>query len=650
MFFLGQQSLDHLRPRECLPQAIAEQLERYCAVCLSQRQAVQYETTLLADEKIRTIVINLYPVQESNHRISEIVGACQDITERKQTEEMLRQAEDRYRSFFENAVEGIFITTVEGHYLSANPMLARIYGYDSPEALITSVQDIQNQLYVNPSRRQEFIQLIQEHKAIWEFESQIYRQDGSIIWISENARAVLDAQGHLIGFEGTVEDITARKQDQATIEFMAYYDMLTELPNRELFNNRLTHAIAHAQRCHELLAVLFLDLDRFKTINDTLGHSVGDRLLQGVAERLKACVRCDDTIARWGGDEFTLLLTQIGTAEQAAKLAQRILDVFHAPIEFDGRSLHVTCSLGIALYPHDGADAHTLLKNADTALYRVKEQGRNNYQLYTPAMNAEAVERLVLENRLRYALESGEFVLYYQPQIQVSTGRIRAMEALLRWNHPDWGLVPPASFIPIAEESGLITAIGEWALHAACAQNKAWQEAGLPAVRVAVNLSARQFQQANLVDRIAQILEETGLDPCFLELEITEGVVMSNVDQAITVLHQLRAMGIQLSMDDFGIGYSSMNYLRKFPLHALKIDRSFVLELTTNRNDAAIVKAMLALGHSLNLRVIAEGVETVAHQHLLQSMGCDEMQGYCFARPVPPDHASQRLRDQSQSY
>ena len=426
------------------------------------------------------------------------------------------------------------------------------------------------------------------------------------------------------------------------VRHQASHDALTGLPNRLLFNDHLSLALASAQQYGELLAVIFLDLDRFKTINDTLGsgHMTGDQLLQVAAQRLRTCLRDGDTIARWGGDEFTLLFPKLSCSEEAIKIAQRILNVFNAPFILEGKEFHIKASLGVALSPYDGEDTETLLKNADAAMYRVKKQGKNNFQLYSPAINTKALEQLTLENNLHKALDRREFLLHYQPQVDLKTGKILAMEALVRWDHPTLGLVPPNNFIPLAEETGLICAIGEWVLHTACVQNKAWQQMGIPPSRMAVNLSARQFQQKNLVSMIEKILQETGLDAQYLELEITESIAIENTKFTIEVLNKLRNMGISVSMDDFGTGYSSLSSLIEFPFHVLKIDRSFIIDAISNASKAEIVKAIVTLGHALKLQVVAEGVEEIEQVEFLRSIQCDSMQGYFFSRPLPADAAT----------
>jgi len=431
------------------------------------------------------------------------------------------------------------------------------------------------------------------------------------------------------------------------IRHQASHDLLTGLPNRLLFTERLSLALAKMHQQGEMLAVMFLDLDYFKTINDTLGHALGDQLLQSVAGRMKGCLREGDTVARWGGDEFTFLLSPLSCNEDATMIAQRILGAMSVPFQFEEQELYVKASVGLAIAPYDGEDAETLLKNADAAMYRAKQQGRNNYQIYTSAIGNKALERLVLENNLHKALEREEFLLHYQPQIDIKTGKIVGMEALIRWQYGEGTLVSPNQFIPLAEETSLILPIGEWVLQTACMQNRAWQVAGLPPIRMAVNLSARQFQQKNLVSMIGQVLYETGLDPQYLEVEITESIAMHDVKLSKTVLQTLQNMGIYIALDDFGTGYSSLSSIKNFPLNQLKIDRSFICDLVTDPHDAAIIKAVVALGHGLNLKVMAEGVESQEQLAFLQSVNCDLMQGYLFSKPVTAHAATQLLIQKS---
>ncbi|HEY9657576.1 MAG TPA: EAL domain-containing protein, partial [Allocoleopsis sp.] len=432
---------------------------------------------------------------------------------------------------------------------------------------------------------------------------------------------------------------TMQKRVAAMLRHEASHDRLTNLPNRLLFDEQLLLALVTAEQHSEMLAVAFLDLDRFKTVNDTLGHAFGDQLLKQVTKRLQKCIRPCDTVSRWGGDEFTLLFPHITYVEEAGKIARKILETLSAPFCLENQELYVSASLGIALFPYDGEDAETMLKHADTAMYRAKQQGRNNYQFYSPEMNTKALEQLVLETDLRKALARDEFLLHYQPQIDIHTGMIVGVEALLRWQHPHLGLVPPSQFIPLAEETGLICPIGEWVIRTACAQHQSWRAAGLPLLRIAINLSARQFQQRDLVKTIQQILCDTNTEPRYLELEITESVAMQDITFTILVLQEFRQMGIQLAMDDFGTGYSSLNSIKHFPFHTLKIDQSFVRDLMNNPSDAAIAKAVVALGQGLNLKILAEGVETVEQLEFLRLLGCDGAQGYLFSKPLPADAA-----------
>jgi diguanylate cyclase (GGDEF)-like protein/PAS domain S-box-containing protein len=427
-----------------------------------------------------------------------------------------------------------------------------------------------------------------------------------------------------------------RKRAEETIRHQAYHDSLTMLPNRMLFGDRFNQALAQANRNKQMLAMLFLDLDRFKTINDTLGHAVGDRLLKSVAERLRTCTRDGDTIARLGGDEFMILISGARNIEDVAKVAEKILHVVRPSFHIEGQDLHITTSIGISLYPYDGSDAETLVKNADIALYRAKEHGRNNYQMYTPSMNARAMEQLALENRLRRALERQEFILHYQPIVDISNRNLSGMEALVRWRSPEGELVSPLDFIPLAEDTGLIVPLGEWVLQSACVQNRSWQNQGYRPHRVSVNLSFRQFQQKDLIQTIGGILRDTKMDSNMLELELTESILMKDPEMAIETMRELGSMGIRISIDDFGVGYSSLSYLRRFPIHTLKIDRSFVRDSISDPDDAAIVTAIISMAHSLKLKVVGEGVETEGQLRFLQSQGCDCIQGHYFSEPLPP--------------
>ena len=491
---------------------------------------------------------------------------------------------------------------------------------------------------------------------LYSIDYRIILPDGTERAVHEQGQAVFDETGKAIGMHGIVQDITKRKKDEAKIRFLAYYDALTGLPNRQLFKEHADRAILTAQRGGTKVAVIFLDLDNFKRINDTLGHNAGDKLLKKISENLMVGIRASDIVARTeagkqsmtslsrlGGDEFTILLSGLSEVEQAAVVAKRIIECAGLPVKIDGQELYITGSAGIAVYPEDGEDIDTLLKNADAAMYYAKDAGKNNFQFYAKHMNASALAKLDMEAKLKKALEQNELILYYQPQVEVRTCRIVGLEALIRWKHPDMGLISPAEFIPIAEETGLIVPIGEWVLKTACAQVLVWHRAGFIPLRIGVNVSGRQFRQQDLVKSVKQILDTTRLNPKHLELELTESIIMHDVEETITTLCKLKEIGLNLSVDDFGTGYSSMNYLKRFPLDTLKIDRSFVKDITTDPNDAAITKATIALAKSLDLTTIAEGVETEEQLTFLREQGCDQVQGYLISWPVPAEQVEKLL-------
>ncbi len=556
----------------------------------------------------------------------------------------LRQAEGKYRAIFEDAVVGIFQITPAGRFLRANPAMARMHGYDSPGQLMAEVSDVARQLFADPGQFEELRQVLKEHNVAHNVELEVCRQDGSKKWLLANVRSVRGGNGTVLHYEGTVQDITERKNAEKQIQVMAYYDALTGLPNRTLLQDRMSVALASARRHREKVALLFLDLDQFKSINDSLGHSVGDLLLKEVAERLKKWSREQDTVARLAGDEFVLLLTGVKETADAAVAAQRIIDTMAIGFAVHDHPLNVTCSIGISIFPDDCTAAEALVKNADMAMYCAKQNGRNSFQFFTQDMSVGAMERLRLENSLRGALERAEFFLVYQPQINIVTGRITGTEALLRWRHPELGLVPPDKFIPFAEHSGLIISIGEWVLKTACAQAREWQNEGLPAVPVAVNVSSVQFRQRTFVDLIRTVLRETGLEPQYLELELTESLLISNADVMLSILQELKEMGVKLSIDDFGTGYSSLSYLRHFPVYKLKIDRSFVRDLTVDADDDAITDTIINMAKSLNLTVVAEGVESETQISFLRQHKCDEIQGYYFSKPLVAEEAAERMR------
>jgi diguanylate cyclase (GGDEF)-like protein/PAS domain S-box-containing protein len=577
--------------------------------------------------------VSLSPlVDDQGHAVGAVLLA-RDIRARKRAEAALRKSEESYRTLFERNQAGVFRTSAEGVILDCNDAFARILGYASRRECIGRSMVGH---YADPGQRPPLFETLRAKGVLSDQEVALRKVDGSPAWVLANADLLeaRDAEPEML--EGTVIDITQRRNAESQIVYQALHDALTGLPNRMLFYDRLTQALAQGRRHDDRLAVLFLDLDQFKVVNDTLGHAAGDRLLVEIAGRLQRTVRASDTVARVGGDEFTFLLPGIDRAEDAARAAQKILDAVSRPLEIDGHQLYVTTSIGISLFPADGEEAEALLSGADIAMYRAKDLGRNGYQLSSPAMNAKSLARLTLERDLRMAIERGELSLVYQPQAGVVSGRTVGFEALLRWNHPQRGVVLPGEFIAIAEETRLILPLGEWVLRTACEQARRWQAGGGPRPRVAVNLSALQLSQRNLASTVQSTLRETGIDPGSLELEITESAAMLNAEQTIDVLSELREMGVRISIDDFGTGHASLSYLKQFPIDALKIDRSFVADMEASREGLAIITAITGLAHGLGLGVIAEGVESDSQLRLLAACGCDEYQGFLLSQPLAP--------------
>lgn len=555
------------------------------------------------------------------------------IIQRKLENEM--SLEERYRRIFERNLTGLYIAREDGRLVDCNDACARILGFGSRKELLErreAAEGILRGFYDS-----------HEPETMINAERQFRRNDGRTGWVLGNAHRVPHNGDGTLVVEGALVDITERKQAEARIQMLAYYDSLTGLPNRALLQDRLSQAIANTRRHREKLAVVFLDLDRFKTINDSLGHSTGDQILQQVAERLQATAREQDTVARLGGDEYVVILDSLSEATDAAVAAERISREIHREFIVQGQSFTVTCSIGISLFPDHGEDAETLIRNADAAMYSSKDGGRNTFRFFTAEMTAQVLERLTLETQLRSALEKGQLSLAYQPEFRVATGEVTCWEALLRWRHPEMGEIPPEKFIRIAENSGLILPLGEWVLRTACAQVKLWQQRGLQPAPVAVNVSAVQFRQEGFCSMVRNVLRSTGLDPRYLELELTESLLVSSEERVFEVMDQLRAMGVSLAIDDFGTGYSSLNYLRRFPVRKLKIDRSFVRDVAVDRDDEAIVAAIINMARALSLRVTAEGVETEEQLIRLRRLACDEVQGFLLGRPMPASEAASRM-------
>ncbi|KPY04003.1 Sensory box/GGDEF domain/EAL domain-containing protein [Pseudomonas coronafaciens pv. oryzae] len=589
---------------------------------------------LRADGRKIPVELRVVLVWDEHGHFEGIFGVGRDISQQRRAEKDLRMA----ATVFEHSTSAILITDPAGYIVQANEAFTRVSGYEVAQVL----DQLPGMLTVETEQEAQMRHILKQldGRGTWEGEIRLKRRNGEHYPAWVGITAVVDDEGDLASYVCFFSDISERKASEDRIHRLAYYDALTHLPNRTLFQDRLHSALQQAERQKAWVVLMFLDLDRFKPINDSLGHAAGDRMLQEMATRLLACVDIDDTVARMGGDEFTLLLQPAITREaalnRAIHVAERILTSLVTPFVLEGREFFVTASIGIALSPQDGNELSQLMKNADTAMYHAKECGKNNFQFYQADMNATALERLELESDLRHALEQQEFTLYYQPQFSGDGKRLTGAEALLRWRHPRRGLVPPNDFIPVLEELGLVVEVGDWVLAEACRQLKHWHQARVRVPKVSVNISARQFSDGQLGKRIAGILEQTGLSPACLELELTESILMREVEEAMHILDGLKNLGLSIAVDDFGTGYSSLNYLKQFPIDVLKIDRTFVDGLPSGEQDAQIARAIIAMAHSLNLSVIAEGVETHEQLEFLRQHGCDEVQGYLFGRPMPP--------------
>jgi len=565
-----------------------------------------------------------------------------DVSARRRTEKALQESEQRFRQLVAMSSDWYWEQDASLRYTSITGGVWAKGGIQ--------VESLLGQTHWDrvPGMResewgQRFIALLEARQPFMHFEFEAPDDAGVRRWYAINGEPLFDGLGQFQGYRGTGSDITERKQAEQRVHHVAHHDALTGLPNRSLLQDRLRQAVAGADRTGLPVWVMLLDLDRFKFVNDSMGHKAGDVLLMTIAERLRSALRDTDTVARLSGDEFVVVLSAHPDHPLAPHIVQRVMDSVARPIMLGSTEFFVTCSIGVAVYPLHDAPPGSLIEHADIAMYRAKKLGRNNFQFYTPAMNEEALERVQIEGALRNALERNEFVLHYQPQVDLVSGEIVGMEALIRWRHPELGMVSPDRFIGVAEETGLIVPIGAWVLRTACAQNMAWQQAGLGELRVAVNLSARQFGAADLVPNLEAVLADTGLAPRCLEIELTESLFMSDITPAVETLHRIKALGVNLSIDDFGTGYSSLSYLSRFPIDVLKIDRSFVSDIGSDGIDSPIVASIITLAHNLKLAVIAEGVETLAQLDYLRRMGCDEMQGYYFSRPLPADQFEQLL-------
>ncbi|MEW5729170.1 MAG: EAL domain-containing protein [Pseudomonadota bacterium] len=577
-----------------------------------------------------------YPAADS------LITAVNRLEERARELTRLSRLSSLSARVFETASEGIIVLDTDLRITAVNPAYTEITGWPAsevlgrkPPCLLDPEQSEATQLTFEAART----------TGRWRGERWSKRRDGERYAERLGVSTVLDEAGQLTHYVVVFSDITARKVDEERVRKQANYDTLTGLPNRALFLDRLNQAVSNAQRTDQMVGLMFIDLDGFKLVNDTLGHDMGDLLLQEAGRRLSNCVRSGDTVARLGGDEFTVVMPNLGAYQNAPTVATRILEALRKPFDLAGKEAFVSGSIGITVYPDDARDAQTMLKNADAAMYRAKEHGKANFQFFTADMNAAIEERLAIKNSLSKAFDRDELMLYFQPKLDLAARTVTGVEALLRWNAADLGMVSPAKFIPIMEESGLIGRVGEWALAAACRQVRRWRDAGLPAIRVAINLSVRQLRQPGFVDLVEKALDTAGIDADAIEFEITEGMVMKDADNAVAILRRLSDMGIRLAMDDFGTGYSSLSVLKRFPVDSIKIDRTFISEIGVDSDSHEIIRTIISMGHSLRRRIVAEGVESIEQVRLLERLGCDEIQGYVLAPPLPAADVERFLRE-----
>ena len=588
------------------------------------------------DSALRVVRLQGHADMEVPGKLPRILGTLQEVTEMRQVEDNLRMLKE--------AVDclpiGITLSDVTGKIIYSNPAEADIHGY-APEELVGKEANE----FAPQSQRKPLTSDQMNNMGLLNRESVNIRKSGEVFPVQLTSLAVRSSDGRCLGIVTTCEDITSRKETEKKIHRLAYYDALTGLPNRGMFLDRLHQALAFAHREERSVCLVFLDLDNFKDVNDTYGHDFGDKLLKQVAERLNDTMRESDTLARLGGDEFVVILSSVSNHESTANAAQRIMSVFALPFLIDDRKIFCSVSIGIAVYPDDGTDTESLLKCADTAMYHAKEEGRSQYRFFSAEMNQKIMRRVLLENSLRQGLDRQEFFVNYQPQWDLKTSRMVGVEVLLRWQSLDFGLMAPSDFIALTENSGLIFDLGQWVLRTACIQARDWALAGHRDFKVAVNISGKQLKQPDFLEMIGRVLHESGVAPNALELEFTESVVMEDAEKTIETLRALKKLGVQLSIDNFGTGYSSLNYLKHFPIDRIKIDRSFVADLDSNNNDAALVEAIISMGHSLNRKVLAEGVENSDQLHFLTTLGCDEVQGFYLAMPMTADELSKRLGD-----
>jgi diguanylate cyclase (GGDEF)-like protein/PAS domain S-box-containing protein len=643
VFSVDGQTLVGKLDSEWLPLDAAERVRMHDQTVLETGAVMEVEETLPTPAGIRRWLVLKFPVRSSSG--DRLLGAVAvDISERWRREVTLQ----RMAALMESSHDAVIGTSVDGSIVTWNPAATEIFGYSAVETIGRPISMLEP-----PDRASEGSDLhekLQGGGSVVRFDSVRVKKDGTKVDVAISMSPIRDTSGNLIGFASIARDIGERKRSEELIIYQAFHDPLTGLANRALLMERLNLCLGKARRSGKLLAVLYLDLDLFKSVNDGIGYVSSDSVLQELARRLTACVRDADTVARVGGDEFVVLLPEIVRAEDAAIVARKLLESVAEPFATAERPIALTTSIGVSLFPDDGDDAETLLRGADNAMYRAKQRGRNNFQVSAPELSEEAIKRLDVQAGLRQALERHQLILHYQPVLSLTTGRIVELEALVRWRHPEKGLIMPGAFIDVAEKAGLMVPLGQWVLNQASTQLKSWQDNGFPELRVAINLSPSQFHERNLVASVERALTDSSLKPEALEIEITEGVAMEDAEVTVANLMALRDMKVGISIDDFGTGYSSLSYLKKFPVTTLKIDQSFVSDVVTNSADAGIVRAVVAMAHGLKLNVIAEGVETKEQFAYLRDSGCDAMQGYWFSRPLPVEQVDALLLEEMERW
>jgi diguanylate cyclase (GGDEF)-like protein/PAS domain S-box-containing protein len=643
VFSADGQTLIGKADADWLPVEVAERVRLHDQTVLSTGAVIEIEETLPTPAGIRRWLVLKFPVTSSSG--SRLLGAVAvDISERWRREVTLT----RMAALMESSHDAVIGTSVDGRVVSWNPGAAEIFGYSAAEMMGRPVSILEAPERGSETRDVE--EKLRAGESAVRFDTLRVKKDGSTVDVAVSMSPVRDTSGNLVGFASIARDIGHLKRTEELIIYQAFHDPLTGLANRSLLMERLNLCLGKARRSNKLLALLYLDLDLFKSVNDGIGYVSSDAVLQEIAQRLTACVRDADTVARVGGDEFVVLLPEIVHAEDAAIVAHKLLESVAEPFSAGGRGISLTTSIGVSIFPDDGDDAETLLRSADNAMYRAKQRGRNNYQVSAPELSEEAIKRLDVQAGLRTALERQQLVLHYQPVLSLTTGRIVELEALVRWRHPEKGLIMPGAFIDVAEKAGLMVPLGHWVLGQASSQLKRWQEQGFNDLRVAINLSPSQFHERNLVSSVERALSDSSLKPEALEIEITEGVAMEDAEVTVANLMALRDLKVGISIDDFGTGYSSLSYLKKFPVTTLKIDQSFVSDVVTNSADRGIVRAVVAMAHGLSLNVIAEGVETKEQFAYLRDSGCDAMQGYWFSRPLPVEQVDALLAEEAERW